>query len=166
MTRAEPKVRQGRRERRPWWALTDPARNARAGEAGVPGTAWPQLRQVGRVRRQRLDVQTGDIPEEVGDAITSLGPDHADAADLLRRLRGHWGIEHTLPWGRAVTFDADRCAIRRGAAPQAVAAGRHLVIAWGRRTGQTNIAAAVRPFGGRPATAIALVAAAGSAVMN
>jgi predicted transposase YbfD/YdcC len=58
-----------------------------------------------------------------------LGPDQADAATLLRLLRGHWGIENRLHWVRDVTFDEDRCPIRSGAAPEAVAACRHLVIA-------------------------------------
>jgi hypothetical protein len=49
------------------------------------------------------------------------------------------------------------------AAPQAVAACRNLVIALLRRAGATNLAAAVRTYAGRPATALQLVLAAPTA---
>jgi hypothetical protein len=110
--------------------------------------------------------QTGEIQEEVSDAITSLGPEAADAARWLDMRRGHWGIEHKLHWVRDVTFAEDGCPIRSGAAPEAVAACRNLVIALVRRAGHANVAAALRTFASRPATAIALVAAAGSEVMK
>ena len=166
VTRGAPPGRPGRRATRQRWALTDPALHARAGAGGGPEPPWPHLRQVGRVRRQRVQVQTGESQEEGSDAITSLGPAQADAAHLLDMPRGHWGIENKLHWVRDVTFDEDRCSIRRGAAPQAMAACRQLVIALGRRAGQTNVAAAVRTFGGRSSAAIALVASAGCEVMK
>jgi hypothetical protein len=166
VTRVEPKERHGRRETRQLWALTDPALNAHAGEAGVHATPWPHLAQVLRVRRQRVNGQTGDIQEEVSYAITSLGPEQADAARLLELRRGHWGIENKLHWVRDVTFGEDGCPIRSGAAPEAMAACRNLVIALVRRAGHANVAAAVRTFGSRPATAIALLASAGLEVMK
>jgi hypothetical protein len=102
----------------------------------------------------------------VSYAVTSLPPARADAARVLRLLRGHWGIENRLHWVRDVTFGEDRCAIRTGAAPQAVAACRNLVLALLRRAGHANIAAALRTFAGRPTAAIALVATAGCRVMK
>jgi Transposase DDE domain len=118
------------------------------------------------VRRQRVHLRTGEIEDEVSYAVTSLGPDRADAARLLGLLRGHWRIENRLHWVRDVTFGEDRCPIRSGAAPQAMAACRNLVLALVRRAGHANLAAALRTFAGRPATAIALVATAGSQVMK
>jgi hypothetical protein len=160
-TRVEPKARHGRRETRMLWALTDPDLNARAGEAGAHGTAWPHLAQVCRVERRRITVRTGVIEREVTYAVTSRPPERADAAALLAALRGHWGIENRLHWVRDVTFDEDRSQLRTGAAPQATAACRNLTLALLRRTGATNIAAACRTYAGRPRTAIALVASAG-----
>jgi hypothetical protein len=61
VTVGEPKGRHGRRERRIPWALTDPAFNARAGEAGTHGIPWPHLAQVRRVDRERGNVRTGEI---------------------------------------------------------------------------------------------------------
>jgi hypothetical protein len=144
------------------WALADPALNAYAGSAGTHEAAWPHLAQVCRVERRRVDCRTGEIEREVGDAVTSLPPARADAAALLALLRGHWGIENKVPWVRDVAFDEDRCQIRSGAAPQAVAACRNLVLALLRRAGTTNIAAALRTHAGRPTTAIQLVRAGGN----
>jgi len=148
------------------WALADPDLNARAGEAGTHGTPWPHLAQVCRVERRRIHVGTGLVEREVTYAVTSQSPARADAAGLLATLRGHWGIENKLHWVRDVTFDEDRSQVRTGAAPQAMAACRNLVLALLRRAGEANIAAACRTYAGRPGAAIALVAAAGCQVMK
>ena len=148
------------------WALADPALNAHAGEAGVHAQPWPHLAQVCRVERQRITVRTGEVTREVTYAVTSRPPDRTDAAALLTTLRGHWGIENRLHWVRDVTFDEDRSQIRTGAAPQAVAACRNLVLALVRRAGHPNIAAACRTYASRPRAAIALVASAGGRVMK
>lgn len=166
VTTVEPKVRHGRRETRILWALTDPAVNARAGEAGTHGVPWPYLTQVCRVDRRRVTMRTGEIEREVSYAITSLPPARADARALLTLLRDHWGIENRLHYVRDVTFDEDRSAVRTEAAPQVGAACRNLAIALLRRVGVTNIAAACRTFAGRPTTAIALIASAGCQVMK
>ena len=166
VTLVEPKVRHGRWEERMLWALADPALNARAGEAGTHQAPWPHLAQVCRIRRRRVDVQTGEIEDQVTYAITSLPPQRADAARLLMLLRDHWGIENKLHHVRDVTFDEDRSTVRTDAAPQVCAACRNLAISLLRRAGATNIAAACRTFAGRPLTAITLVATAGCQVMK
>jgi len=156
VTRVEPKARHGRHEARMLWALHDPAWNASLG--------WPHLAQVCRVERRRGSLRGGLVVKaevEVSYAITSLPPERADAAALLRLLRGHWGIENGAHHVRDVTFDEDRCQVRSGAAPQAFAAGRNLAIALLRRRGHANIAEAVRTYAGRPREAVALVASAG-----
>ena len=148
------------------WALADPALNARAGEAGTHGQAWPHLAQVCRVERCRVDCQTGEVERAVTYAVTSRAPERAHAGRLLAALRGHWGIENRLHWVRDVTFGEDRARVRTGAAPQATAACRNLAIALLRRAGHANIAAATRTYAGRPHAAIALVATAGRQVMK
>ncbi|HEY7119206.1 MAG TPA: ISAs1 family transposase [Tepidisphaeraceae bacterium] len=148
------------------WALADPALNARAGEAGTRGAAWPHLAQVCRVERERVHVGTGLVEREVTYAVTSRAARRADAAALLAALRGHWGIENRLHHVRDVTFAEDRAQIRTGAAPQATAACRNLAIALLRRAGHANIAAACRTYAGRPHEAVALVASAGITVMK
>jgi hypothetical protein len=114
VTRVEPRGRHGRRERRQRWALADPALcYTHAGEAGVHEAPWSHLGQVCRVRRQQVKMETGECQKEVSYDITRLGPDQADAPHLRRLLLGHWGIKNRLHWVRDVTFDEDRCSLRR-----------------------------------------------------
>lgn len=157
-------MRHGRREVRRLWALADPAVNGYAGSSGTHALPWPHLGQVCRLERERVHVRRGRVigtEVEVGYAVTSAPPERADAARLLRGLRGHWGIENRSHWVRDVTFDEDRCQIRTGAAPQAVAACRNLTLALLRRRGHDNIAAALRTYAARPHLAVALVLAGG-----
>jgi hypothetical protein len=74
-----------------------------------------------------------------------------------RTLRRHWGIENKVNWVRDVTSDEDRSQVRTGAAPQVMAACRNIALNLLRRSGATNIAAALRTQAGRPATAVQLV---------
>jgi hypothetical protein len=163
-TAREPKARHGRREVRLLWALAEPALNAYVGSAGSTGMAWPHLQQVCRVERRRRLLRRGRLVKEqveVGYAVTSLPPDRAGARTLLAHLRGHWGIENRLHWVRDVTLDEDRCQVRAGAAPHAVAACRNLALALLRRSGAANIAAALRSHAGRPRAAVALLLSGG-----
>jgi hypothetical protein len=145
------------------WTLADPVLNGYAGSAGTVGAAWPALAQVGRVERRRASRRHGQWHHEVEItyAITSRGPDRADARALLGYLRGHRGIENKVHWVRDVTFDGDRSQTRTGAAPQVMAACRNLALALLRRAGHPNIAAALRTYAGRPADAVALVLSGG-----
>lgn len=96
---------------------------------------------------------------EVTYAITSRAASAADAVALLRANRAHWCIENGSHWVRDVVLGEDACAIRSGAAPQAMAACRSLVLALLRRAGYPGIAAALRTLAARPAVAVALVIA-------
>lgn len=98
---------------------------------------------------------------EVTYYITSQPAARATAPTLARQIRGHWGIENKSHWVRDATFGEDACQTRTGAAPQVRAACLNLVIALLRRTGATDIAAALRSYAGRPALAVHLVASAG-----
>jgi len=116
---------------------------------------WPHLAQVGQL--VHTWTRRGETQTEVSYLITSLPPALASPDRLLRLVRGHWGIENRLHWVRDVTFDEDRCQVRSGAAPQAMAAARNLVIALLRWVSAANIAAALRTCAGHPGLALALV---------
>ena len=120
---------------------------------------WPYLQQVCCVERTRT--RKAMSSQETAYAITSLSPAKARAPELLQVWRGHWAIENKLHWVRDVTMDEDRCQIRSGAAPQAMAACRNLVIGLLRRRKVGNIAAALRTYAGRPGMAVALVLSGG-----
>lgn len=160
--KAEPKVRHGRRELRVLWAISHPGVFRWLGSTGTHQTPWPHVHQLCRLERHRIPIRngvpTGKASVEITYYITSLPPERADAARLLTLIRGHWGIENRLHYVRDVTFDEDRSAVRSGAAPQVMAAGRNLVLALLRRQRHLNIAAALRTYASRPRSAIDLVA--------
>ena len=118
---------------------------------------WPGLQQVFRLERTITIKKTGKQRHEVVYGITSLAPDQADAAKLLRLVRRHWYIENKSHWVRDVTFDEDRSQVRCGAIPQLMAALRNIAIGLMRLTGHKNIAAATRRFAAQPWAALALL---------
>lgn len=87
---------------------------------------WKGLSQGFEIIRERTI--TGVRTVEVGYGVTSLSEDEATAADLLRHLRDHWKIENELHYVRDVTFREDDCRVRRGTAPQVLAALRNAII--------------------------------------
>ena len=87
---------------------------------------------------------------EVHYKITSLPPERAGPADLLRLSRAHWAIENQLHYVRDVTLGEDASQIRSGAAPQAMAALRNLIIAVLHRDRLHHRATGLRHFAWHP----------------
>jgi hypothetical protein len=87
---------------------------------------WPGLKQGFEITRERT--AKGQTTVEVEYGITSLGPGAADAARLLELVRDHWRIENELHYVRDVTLGEDACRVRKGNAPQVLAALRNTVI--------------------------------------
>jgi len=115
---------------------------------------WPGIEQVCKI--ERVSKRKGQESRQVRYAITSLG-DSVGARQLLRHVRGHWGIENRLHYVRDVTFGEDASHIRTGSAPEVMAGLRNVVIGVLRQAGCTNIAAAVREVGWRPRAALRLL---------
>jgi len=90
------------------------------------GQEWKGLKQGFRVTRERT--VKGKKTVEVVYGITSLSMKRANAATLLAILRGHWQIENGLHYVRDVTLGEDACRVRKGTAPQVLAALRNAVI--------------------------------------
>jgi hypothetical protein len=106
----------------------------------------------------RLGLRRGRGPSQPTlHRITSLAPERASAAQLLRLWREHWHGENRLHWVRDVTFDEDHSQMRVGRAPQVMAALRNVAISLLRLCGADNIAAACRRYAARPALALAAV---------
>ena len=118
------------------------------GWAGLGQVLWLERRVWQRGRGETL---------ERACAITSLLPAQANAEALLELWRGHRGIETRRHYVRDATLGEDACRVHTGAAPQALAAVRHTVIALVRLAGGTNVAAALRRFAVKPAEALELV---------
>lgn len=115
---------------------------------------WPEVRQVCKV--ERVVERKGKISAEVRYAITSLG-EEVGPERLLKYMRGHWAIENRLHYVRDVTMGEDASQVRKGAAPEVMAALRNVVIGLLRQAHWTNIAAGLRHNGWRTGAALRLL---------
>lgn len=100
---------------------------------------WPYLAQVVRVERTRITKLKTE--QEVSYAISSLPASVADAPRLLTLCRAHWRIENGLHYRRDVTLHEDASLVRKGVAPQVLAALNNLVCGVCARAKVSNLAA-------------------------
>lgn len=84
---------------------------------------WPGLKSITKVQRERQVNDKTSI--EISYYISSLDN---DAKKIARAIRGHWHIENSLHWVLDVTFDEDRCRVRKDNAPANMATLRHIVL--------------------------------------
>jgi hypothetical protein len=132
-------------------------RECRTSTALVGSTAWPGLAQVARGERTRVSTATGAVERATAYLVTSLPPGVADARALLKLDRAHWGIEHRAHWVRDEVLGEDRSRVRRGAAPQGLAALRNLVLAALRAHGHHQIKATREHLAGPAPDALYLI---------
>lgn len=108
----------GRTVRRRVWTITD--------LTALPELAkWPGLHAVIAVETIRMAHQHAPVTSDYRFYISSLGRS-ADA--FVTMIRQHWDIENKLHWSLDVTFNEDRCRIRKEHAPENVAAVRHIAL--------------------------------------
>ena len=125
--------------------------------AGETRARFPHARQILRIERAVTGRRgTADTTTVQAYAVTSLGPLDADAPDLARYLRGHWGIE-ALHHIRDVTYAEDAGRARTGGTPRVMATVRNTSISLLKLAGWNNIAAANRHMAAHHAEALALL---------
>jgi predicted transposase YbfD/YdcC len=106
---------------------------------------WVGLQQGFEVVRERT--VKGKRTVEVVHGITSLSPGRANAQRLLHLTRDHWGIENGLHYRRDVTLGEDASRVRKGGAPQALAALRNGIIHVLSDVVAPSLASAIRSMG-------------------
>jgi len=99
---------------------------------------FPQADRVARIRRDRYDLDGWLISKEIVHAVTSLGENQADAADLARIARGQWGIE-SVHWLRDTTWAEDANTGYAGNGPQVMVTLRNLALSLLYLAGVTEI---------------------------
>jgi predicted transposase YbfD/YdcC len=109
---------------------------------------WPGLTHVWQCTREIR--KHGQMTTEIAVGVASL-PDHLATAEKLNQyLRGHWSIENSLHRTRDVSFHEDKATIRKGSAPQVMAALKNLVISIFHRATVRSFPAAFRRFSAKP----------------
>jgi len=108
----------GRLVRRRVWTITD--------LVPLPELAkWPGLQAVIAVETIRTAHQHAPVTSDYRFYMSSLVRSAETFATMIRQ---HWHIENTLHWSLDVTFNEDRCRIRKEHAPENLAALRHVAL--------------------------------------
>jgi hypothetical protein len=105
---------------------------------------FPYAAQVFAIQRETTELVSQKFRSETVYGITSAPAERADPKRVLAFSRNHWSIENRLHWVRDVTFDEDRCRIRRGSGAQVMACFRNLAISLLRIAGAESIPPALR----------------------
>ena len=112
----------------------------------LAGTSeWPGLEQVFKLERWVWQEGKGDI-YEVRYGVTSLPKSVAGARRLLAIARAEWGRENGLHERRDVTLEEDAGQVRRGGAPQVLAALNNVVVSLLGQAGESNLPDLQRTF--------------------
>src|SRR5262249_8987160 len=108
----------GRTVRRRVWAITD--------FPPLPALAkWPGLQSVIVVETIRAAYAGAAVTSDYRIYISSLV---RSATTFVTMIRQHWDIENKLHWSLDVTFNEDRCRIRKEHAPENVVSLRHVAV--------------------------------------
>ena len=118
---------------------------------------WPEVRQVFEYTYSRKHPRTGEVSCQTHYGITSLEPNRATAADLLRLKRGHWAIENKSHWLRDVILGEDSSQVRCGTIPAVMAALRNTALSILRLAEYEAITPTMRHFAAHPKQALTLL---------
>jgi predicted transposase YbfD/YdcC len=119
---------------------------------------WPGVEQVFKLERRFTRVKDSKESAEVVYGVTSLSAREADPDRLLVLIRRHWLIENGLHYRRDDTLKEDRCTLRRGHAPEAMAVINNIVLGLLLGRGVKNVPDARRDFDANPRQAFDLLA--------
>jgi len=86
---------------------------------------WKNLCSIAAVTAKRIHKKNAQISMETRFYITSLPP---NPVQILSATQAHWHIENNLHWQLDVTFNEDKCRVRKDNAPLNLAIIRHMAI--------------------------------------
>jgi predicted transposase YbfD/YdcC len=112
---------------------------------------WPKITNIWECTRQVTRKGVTRIETAIGIASFPKALQNlATAENLNQYIRGHWSIENGLHRTRDVSFHEDRATIRKGKAPQIMAALKNLVVSIFHRATVRSFPAAFRRFAAKP----------------
>lgn len=118
---------------------------------------WPRVEQVFKLERRFKRMRDGKVMEEVVYGVTSLTVEEASPERLLALVRTHWQIENGLHYRRDDTLKEDRCTLRTGHAPEAMAVINNIVLGLLLGRGVKNVPDARRDMEANPQQAFDLI---------
>ncbi|WP_245606109.1 DDE transposase family protein [Thermus amyloliquefaciens] len=115
--------------------------------------AFPGARQAVRLVREVVVKGTGEVRRTEGYALTSLGPEEADARVLGEIWVGRWGVENGSFWVRDVLLREDAFQVR-GRGGEVLAVLRAHLVSWLNWKGVRRKKAALEVFSFNPLAAL------------
>lgn len=79
---------------------------------------YPGIKQVARLERTREIIKSAKVTKETVYPITNMGPEQADANDIMMFKREYWAIENKLHYRKDMAFGEDRSTIRAENGPR------------------------------------------------
>lgn len=114
--------------------------------------SWPGLTHIWQMEKEVI--RKGETTKETSVGVArireDLGEDVSVAQKVADGIRGHWSIEIRCHRTRDVVFHEDQVTIRKGNAPQAMAALRNLVTSVFHRGTVRSFPTAMRRFAAKP----------------
>lgn len=86
---------------------------------------WKKLASIAAITAKTTIKKTGSTSVETRFYISSLP---ANPEKILATTRSHWAIENNLHWQLDVSFNEDKCRVRKDFEPQNLAIIRHAVL--------------------------------------
>ncbi len=118
---------------------------------------WPHLGQVFQIERHFTKLNDGSIHAEVVYGLTDLKQEEASPAQLLRFVRGYWGIENKLHYRRDRTLHEDATRMTHLGMAEVMATINNLVISLTMGAGWRYLPEARRHYDGHPDEALRLI---------
>jgi predicted transposase YbfD/YdcC len=112
---------------------------------------WPRVTSIWECTREVTKKGVTSIETAIGIASFPKELQNlATAENLNQYIRGHWSIENGLHRTRDVSFHEDKATIRKGKAPQVMAALKNLVVSIFHRATVRSFPSAFRRFAAKP----------------
>lgn len=111
---------------------------------------WQQTKTVKKQNKEGRKEITTDVSVGIACIPEEIRQEEHIAQQIADYVRGHWGIENRLHRQRDMVFHEDRSTIRKGCAPQIMAATKNIVLSLFHRATVRNFRSAQRRFAAHP----------------
>ncbi len=104
---------------------------------------FPFVGQIFAIRRHAIEKKSGKETYEMAYGLTSHSPISANAEQVLKFNRKHWGVEshhYMLDWN----WNEDRCTIRKGHGPENITCLRRFAIGLIKSISKDSVAATIK----------------------